>query len=233
MTSDLHPSIRDLPLPDRMRKLPLGHGGFPVPWFVAWLNERREPLPDGEGTPDFRVVKSGGIETALRNGLCWICGDPLLPPPARIAYVVGPMCAVNRTSAEPPSHPTCATYAARACPFLARPRARRRDAGKPEDARTGAGIALMRNPGVALVWMTDRIIVDPLPPEYGGGMLFKLGEPLKTQWWAEGRPATREEVMASIDSGLPALRGVAAEDGPEALAELDEMTETALQLVPA
>jgi hypothetical protein len=36
-----------------------------------------------------------------------------------------------------------------------------------------------------------------------------MGEPSQVEWWAEGRPATREEVQRSIDSGLPALEAVA------------------------
>jgi hypothetical protein len=36
--------------------------------------------------------------------------------------------------------------------------------------------------------------------------LFRIGEPTSVAWYAEGRPATRKEVLVSIDSGLPLLQ---------------------------
>lgn len=190
---------------------------YPVPWFVAWI----------DGRPDFRVIDTPKIAVAMRERRCWVCGGRLS---AYSAYVAGPMCCVNRTSAEPPSHRDCAVYSARACPFLARPHARRREAGKPQEAVAPAGIMLRRNPGVALVWITK----EPVRPfRVDGGVLFKLPEPTEVLWFCEGREATRAEVEASIESGLPLLRGLAEEDGADAIAELDAMTERALELLPA
>ena len=115
------------------------------------------------------------------------------------------MCAVNRTSAEPPSHYDCAFYAAQACPFLTQPRMRRNEKDIPEDTREPAGIMLKRNPGVTLVWVTRHY--KPFKAE--GGVLFRLGDPGRVEFYAEGRKATRSEIMASIDSGMPILRGMA------------------------
>lgn len=222
------------PLPAQLAHLP-AHRGYPVPWFVAWLDEKQNPLPRGQGTPDFRVIAPGAIEEALHNGMCWICGDRL-PKGYAYAFVVGPMCAVNRTSAEPPSHIVCADWSARACPFLSNPEMVRRDRGKPEHATEAAGYALQRNPGVALVWVTKTASAFNVPesvPGAGPGILFNIGEPLKVRWYAEGRDATREEVMASIDSGFPLLEEIAAEEGPDALVALGEMVAEARDLVPA
>ena len=102
-------------MPSRIARLPTDRG-FPVPWFVAWI----------DGKPDFRVIAPGRVAEAVNKGKCWVCGGTLF---GTRAYVVGPMCAVNRTSAEPPSHRDCARYSAKACPFLSRPTMRRRDAG--------------------------------------------------------------------------------------------------------
>jgi hypothetical protein len=58
---------KDLPeRPARMTKLPIAESGFPVPWFVAFL----------DGKPDFRVIREGGIPDAYYKRLCWlgICG---------------------------------------------------------------------------------------------------------------------------------------------------------------
>lgn len=205
-------------LPTRMRTLPRDSAGRPVPWFVAWVDDK----------PDFRVIADGKIERALRYRLCWVCGHPITG--ATCAYVIGPMCAVNRISAEPPSHRDCAVYSAQACPFLSNPTKGRRLANMPDGVVEAPGIAIKRNPGVALVWITrgkTRVI-----PE-GRGVLFDIGLPVRCLWFAEGREATREEVMASIASGLPALQELAAEEGVEAVQALQICVERALTLVPA
>jgi hypothetical protein len=206
-------------MPARIARLPRDptRPQFPVPWFVVWI----------DGKPDFRVVKPGAVADALRSRRCWICGGSL---GRHVAYVIGPMCAVNRVSAEPPSHRDCAIYAAQACPFLARPHMRRREHGMPEQVIVPAGIAIKRNPGVALVWITGRIRTRRDPD---GGLLFDVGEPTETLWYCQGRPATRNEVLESIESGLPLLAEMAEKDGPRAVRQLEAMTATAMALLPA
>lgn len=50
-------------------------------------------------------------------------------------------------------------------------------------------------------------------------------------WFSQGRAATRAEVMASIDSGLPHLRRVA--EGEEGgIEHLEEQYQRALSLLP-
>lgn len=189
-----------------------------VPWFVAWI----------DGKPDFRVIGTGKFERAVRDRLCWICGGRLT---RHGAFVIGPMCAVNRTTAEPPCHTECAIYAATHCPFLTTPRMRRRETRKPEGVIDPAGVAIRRNPGVALVWITREWA---LFPDGSGGMLIEVGEPSETLWFAEGRPATREEVEASITTGLPILQEMAEGDSDPkgALRELARRTEVAMQYLP-
>lgn len=204
------------PMTPGIRALPRNKAGYPVPWFVAWI----------DGEPDFRVIKPEAIAEAWTVPRCWVCGRNR----GRWgSFVIGPMCAVNRTSAEPPSHPDCAHWSARVCPFLTRPSMVRRDKHMPDGAVQPAGIMLRRNPGVALVW-TSRDAKPWRTPE--GGILFDIGTPHSVDWYAEGRPATRREVLASIDSGLPSLRRIAADEGEAALTELGRMHAAALELVP-
>lgn len=203
------------PLPDRMRGLPVEERGYPVPWFVDWV----------DGKPDFRVMDGAKFRDAIRFKKCWVCGGPL----GRYAtFVAGPMCGINRTSAEPPAHLVCAEWSAQACPFLTRPSARRREVGMP-DVVPMAGMAILRNPGVTMLWTTRDY---SLFGDGKGGMLFRMGEPSEVFWFREGRPATRGEVETSIEEGLPALRSM-AETQPGALAELERFITRLKPRLPA
>jgi hypothetical protein len=211
---ELNQRIRHLELPDRMKHLPLNDQGFPVPFFVPWI----------DGKPEFRGFDGEKLGICVRHKRCWLCGEPL---GKNMVFTIGPMCAVNRVSAEPPSHYDCAHYAAMACPFLTQPRMRRNEKDMPEHLDP-AGIMLKRNPGCTLLWVTHNYKPFKAP----GGALFNVGNPVRVEFYAEGRKATHDEVMASIDSGMPILRGMAEKDGPDAVTELEQMYAKAMELVP-
>jgi hypothetical protein len=210
-----------MPIP--ISKLPLNKVGYPVPWFVA------RPHETGTEDYDFRVIRGRGIEYALVKSVCWVCGEPLS---GMQAFVIGPMCAINHTSAEPPSHLTCARWAAIACPFLARPNMVRRERFNFEHVAP-AGMMIARNPGVALVWKV-RAGDWHVFSDGAGGMLFDIGQTRGAEWYAHGREATRAEVMESIDSGFPILLEQAAQedDAEAATADLKDLYDAALELVP-
>ena len=216
--------------PLRMLRLPIDERGFIVPFFVQWFDDARRATPAGTGTPDFRVVNANVIRRVLREQRCWICGDVFhrheLP-----TSVVGPMCTVNRISAEPPSHRECARYAAQVCPFLTKPRMKRNPKGLPEE-RNVPGIMIERNPGVVAVWTSRQVLLDPATS------LFHIGDPVAVEWWAEGREATREEVMASFTSGVAILRDVCDQElthelRTEAYAALEDQLAQASLWLPA
>lgn len=211
-----------VPMPTRIARLPRNNVGYPIPWFVAVQQD---------GTRDFRVADQHKHLHALRNRLCWVCGDKM---GSNLAFVIGPMCAVNRVSAEPPVHRDCAIYSARVCPFLANPSMRRRTTGLPEGYVPAAGEPILRNPGVTLVWVTRSVKV--IRPDRGNaGLLCRIGDPTETLWFAHGREATRAEVLESFESGLPALQEACEKDDRPDLArrELDVQLEQALARVPA
>jgi hypothetical protein len=193
-------------LPKRMQGLPVDGRGYPVPWFVAWH----------EGKPEFRAMDSVKFREAIFRKRCWVCGGKL---GTNLCFVAGPMCGINRTSSEPPSHVDCARWSARNCPFLSNPRMVRREDEEINNATLrdkAAGIAITRNPGVAMLWITrqyEAFRVD-------NGILIQMGEPESVEWYACGRVATRAEVCASIESGLPNLEAIAKQErgGIEALA---------------
>jgi hypothetical protein len=205
-------------LPDRMTKLPKDKHGRPVPAFVEWF----------EGVPDFRVMRSDFLIDAHRFSLCWVCGQRR---GRTVTFVIGPMCAVNRVSAEPPSHYECARYSALACPFLTRPDMVRRDRHMPQEHIPAPGVMLTRNPGVTLLWTTRDY--SPFWVPESRGFLFRVGVPDKVEWWSEGREATQREVLAAIESGLPSLQEVARKEGRRAEAELERDLSAAMKLVPA
>jgi hypothetical protein len=217
----LNQRIVNIEVPDRMRKLKISDEGYPVPWFVPWV----------DGKPEFRGMDSEKFKTAVRLKRCWLCGEQL---GKFMVFVIGPMCSVNRVSAEPPCHRSCAEYAARACPFLSQPKMRRNETDAPWDQvaenKRVAGIMIKRNPGVTLLWATEKYTVFRTPG--GPGVLFRMGNPESVEFYAEGRKATRKEIMHSIESGLPELHKLAIAEGPESVAALEKQVVEAIKLVP-
>lgn len=204
------------PMPARMRRLAIDERGYPVPWFVAWVN----------GKPEFRIADPAKMFRARRFGYCWICGQNAATVKT---FVIGPMCAVNRVTSEPPCHAECAEYAAMACPFLTLPKARRRDGNLPSDISDPAGMMIERNPGVTCLWTTSRWRLF----DCGNGLLYRLGDPARVVFYKEKRPASRAEVLSSIDSGMPILRRLAEEEGVKAVVELESEYCRMLSLLPA
>jgi hypothetical protein len=223
MTETLAERVAKIPTPDRIKKLTLDPvRQIPVPWFVEWIN----------GLPDFRVMDGKKRIQAINFRLCWVCGEKL---GAKFAFVVGPMCAVNRVSSEPPSHKECAQYSVKACPFLTMTKMTRRENDLPEGAANPGGEMICRNPGVSLIWHTKdyKVVKDER-----GGFVLRMGESFEVEWWKEGRRAKRAEILESIESGLPLLSASIDED-PSASRRVDsrlllqKQYMVAMKLVPA
>lgn len=192
------------PMPVRMKALPRDHRGFPIPWFVA-------ELPNGER--DFRIADPRKRHRAITQNLCWVCGGIM---GAYKAFVIGPMCAVNRVTSEPPCHLECAQFSAMGCPFLTRPKMRRNDKGLEEiDTRDPSGVFLTRNPGCTCIWVT-RSYQPFQAGETKEEWLIRLDEPTDVYWYAFGKTATREQVLEAMDSGMPLLQEMAHKESPKA-----------------
>lgn len=213
-------------LPAKMRSLPVDKRGYPIPRFVAYV----------DGEPQFPIASEAWLIKATNENRCYVCGEKL----GRYrASVIGPMCAINRTIGEPPCHTDCARFAAIHCPFLANPLARRvPDAKLKEKAPDGrhAPEAITRNPGAVCLWIATARPKPQRTPT--GTIIFRLTDPDQVEWYAEGRTATRAEIMASIDSGLPFLRIECEREASEARRAaahtlLDKMIEQTMRLLPA
>lgn len=181
------------PMPQRIAKLPVDARGYPIPFFVSYVDD----------VPDFRLADPAKLTQCTKEGLCWLCGQRL---GAYGVFVVGPMCAVNRTTSEPPSHRECAEFAVQACPFLVHPDAHRRDANLPDDRQPPAGEMITRNPGVTVLWVTKDW--SRYQVHQDGRTLIRLGDPSQVISWCQGRTASEDEIFASIETGLPALREI-------------------------
>lgn len=214
------PKLRaDLPpMPSRIGRLPVGKNGYPIPFFVAEVNGSRE---------DFRIADPAKIARCIKERVCWVCGEPC---GIYLAFVIGPMCTINKLSADPFMHLDCAVWSVRACPFLVRPNmVRREDETTEEMEKNVGGIMIKRNPGVMAVWVTKTYKLE-LDPEPNKCPLFRLGNPESLAWFREGRPATRAEILEAIQSGMPLLREKCV--APEEIALLDQMHREAMRLLP-
>lgn len=189
-------------VPERIKVLPLDERGYPIPKFVEWI----------DGKPDFRIMSAKHLQACIRQNRCWICGEPM---GVHKVFVIGPMCCVNRVSAEPPSHFECARFAALNCPFLSKPLAKRRDTSDVNG--WSAGFMIERNPGVSALWFTRRY----RPFKDGDGVLFDIGEAERVEFYSHGRRARIEEIRESVTTGLPFLENAARSEGSAALKELD------------
>lgn len=197
----------------RIARLPIMRG-YPIPWFVAKVN----------GQYDFRVADPKKYQEAIKFRKCWVCGTPM---GRLVSFVIGPMCTINRISGDPPSHTECATWASRNCPFLAKPNMVRRDDAITQDLTSG-GTMIKRNPGVHVIWTCKSY----KPLIHGEGYIFQLSEPETLTWHTERRTATRAEVEASIEAGLPELWAMAKAEGEEAEKELALYIEDAKRFLP-
>lgn len=216
-THTLRPDVA--PPPRFMQALPIDDRGYPVPWFVEWI----------DGRPEFRAMSAEKLRIAIKQNRCWICGGKLF---RELIFVIGPMCAVNRVSGEPPCHRECAQYAAVNCPFLSKPQMRRRSNDLPDDISQNEGYN-DRNPGVTLLWFARNYrLVHIRTTDGNPSVLFKLPSPFRVEWYKLGRPANREEVLESLEGGLQVLRTGAAQEGPAASAQLEHSIPPAMALVP-
>lgn len=208
-------------MPTRVNALQVSDAGFPVPWFVAWI----------DGKPDFRVVDKSKVEPAYKQGLCWICGGNL---GRNVAMIIGPMCMISRCISEPASHRECAIFAAQACPFLANPDMRRNSRPYSIGVVEAPGNMVLRNPGAVGVWITRgyRAVQVPKKNPLDRGVLFEFDDPEEVMWFAEGRAATRAEVEASIESGFHLLVAEASVQGDLALKDLRKARLEAAQYLP-
>ena len=208
--------LETVPMPPRIAALLQDHRGYPVPFFVQWRN----------GEPLFPLLDPHKWRRCVKHNLCWLCGQPL---GRNFAFVVGPMCTINRISSEPPMHLDCATYGLRVCPFLVNPAMRRVPTARFGEVERPAGIMDEGNPGVMALWTTRKFDIMRLP----NGALVEMGEPIDLSWWTRGALATAREAADAMQAGATKLLRVAAEhDGEAGVVHLTKQLVAARRLLP-
>lgn len=100
-------TMRVPPIPATLAERPTV-GGLVIPWVNVRL---------ADGGVDFRGQHRARAEQAIARALCQVCGQPL--DPDRAVLLGGPAQLRSLLFGEPPLHPTCAAYTARACPMVA------------------------------------------------------------------------------------------------------------------
>lgn len=170
------------PLPRHMQGLPLDERGYPVPYFVQWI----------DGKPDFRLLDQEKFAKARVNGLCSVCGHKL---GKFKSFVGGPMNVLQKLSGEPPMHRDCALFSVKACPFLLYPLSKRRDANLPPESRPvgeETDIFYEDNPGITSIWTCTAY------RESRTGRTFHFIDMTSLEWFTEGRGATADEIKTAL-----------------------------------
>lgn len=189
-----------IPIPKRIAKLPTDERGYPIPFFVDYTDD---------GKPEFRAFDPLKLKKCIFDRVCWVCGEKL---GRFMAFVIGPMCMINRVSADAPSHLDCAQFSAIACPFLSNPKQKRKESKDQDSVMSPPGGEMIkRNPGIAMVWVTKGYEIWKTKT----GPIFRIGDPTDVLFYREGRTATRAEIVESIESGYPLLYDEAVKQDEE------------------
>ena len=179
------------PIPARLAGRPTV-GGLVVPWVSVVLVD---------GTPVLGNLHGSRADRCFLEKLCQICGDKLDHP--IVLFSPASSHAKDQTP-EPPMHPECAAYSAKACPMvngcMTHWRAAARAAGKPcpdpgcdcagwVDADDGPEAGRPAEPWFA-VWVAEYDVgVDPGTRRPNAAIYTRL-KPLKV------RPLTTERCPA-------------------------------------
>lgn len=100
---------KKIPIPDFMKRLPVDHRGYPVPFIV---------FRDKEDKPHFRINDTTKVLQCVKEDRCSICGNTL---GSNKWIVGGPLSAFHPHGAfnDIPVHRECCEYALQVCPYMA------------------------------------------------------------------------------------------------------------------
>lgn len=94
-----------IPIPLRLAGRPT-QGGLVVPWISVQL---------GDGGFDLGNMHTSRVNTCFYKQSCQICGELIV---GRLVFFLTESTLDTMVATEPPMHPECAAYAAKACPMV-------------------------------------------------------------------------------------------------------------------
>ncbi len=103
---------KDVPIPERMQKLPRDARGYPIPFNI---------LRDKDGKAHFTINDHEKAAICVNERRCPICGDL---NDKTLWFAGGPLSAFHPAGCyiDQPMHHECVQYAMKVCPYLAAPR---------------------------------------------------------------------------------------------------------------
>lgn len=161
--------VRETPMPERIARLPRTASGYPIPFFVAYV----------DGVPDLKLLDGRKQLVCIQNRLCGICGESV--EPGEIAFITGPKGVENRVCTDPGMHEGCAEYAVHVCPFMVRPNARRSPKHHP-DSLPSMG-AIDERPEKTAIYLTRHYVPRQTN---SGAILIRLYAPIRLRWFVDG-----------------------------------------------
>ena len=147
-------------IPKFLSHLKTDERGYPIPFFVAYVN----------GVPDFRMLSEEKQIRCMEKKLCSVCGKKLFE---YFYFITGPRGLENGTHSDPPMHRDCAEYSLKMCPHLYYQRATindREDYYKERRARNEVGI--QTKPNEIFLIKADKCKLTPVPG-YGNILKFR------------------------------------------------------------
>lgn len=148
--------MREIAIPNFLSHLKVDERGYPIPYFVAWVN----------GKPDFRMLDSKRQKRCVESHLCSICGKKLFE---YFYFITGPIGLSNGTHSDPPAHRDCAEYSLQICPHLFFEKSDRNERGEIyKEARDNNTTGIMNKPKELYLIKSDKYKLIPVP---GGHIL--------------------------------------------------------------
>lgn len=180
----------DVPIPYRMKHLPLDKRGYPIPVGV-WR--------DSNGTPHFTINEESRRITNLYRHLCPICGMMLF---RGCWFVGGPGSAFHKMGCyiDPPMHKECMDYALQVCPYLAAPYYSKRIDARLVPKKDKEGRLFVDNtvdPNRPAVFVAVMSVKTSVFKGQNGSLFVKPIRPYRSvEYWRYGKQITASEAMA-------------------------------------
>lgn len=182
----------NLMLPPAVAALPRDPRGYPVPWFVAEVDGRRD---------DLRIACAEKRTLAFHRRLCWVCGQRL---ERKSAFIGGPLAVTNRVFGDWCMHPVCAVASMSFCPFLNGDMRRRSGREKPDGAVPLEG-AHENRPELAALAVCRTESVEMLREG-----LFQAPSFYFVWWYRDGQRVPESEAQSALAAARRQIEEAAA-----------------------